>query len=74
MLSLYEVSDSVALGLNPELKPKVINTQHLTPVKILLSAYLEVITEVRGMGGGDLISERRVKVRQKEEPEDTLVQ
>jgi hypothetical protein len=51
VLSLYEVSDSVDLGLNPDLKPKFINTQHLTPVKIILSAYLEVIAEVRGMGG-----------------------
>jgi hypothetical protein len=53
------------------LKSKVINIQHLTPVKILLSAASVVITEVTG-GGVDLIPERRVKVRQKEETEDKL--
>jgi hypothetical protein len=73
VLSLYEISDSVALGLNPDLKYKVIITQHLTQVKIMLSAAFAVITEFPG-GGGDLTPERRVKVRQEEEPEDTLVQ
>jgi hypothetical protein len=73
VLNLYEISDSVALGLNPYLKYKVIYTQHLTPVKILLSAAFAVITEVSG-GGGDLIPDPRVKVSQEEEPEDTLVQ
>jgi hypothetical protein len=48
VMSLYDISDSVALGLNPDLKPKVINIQHLTPVKILLSAAFAVITEVPG--------------------------
>jgi hypothetical protein len=53
VLSLYGISDSVNLGLNPDLKSKVINIQHLTPVKILLSAAFAVIAEVPG--GGDLI-------------------
>jgi hypothetical protein len=70
VLILYDISDSVTLGLNPDLKSKVINIQHLTPVKILFSAAFVVLTEVRG-GGGDLIPERRVKVRKEEEPENT---
>jgi hypothetical protein len=71
VLSLYDISDSVALGLNPDFKSKFINTQHLIPVKILLSADFAVIME---MPGGGLIPEQRVKVRQEEELEDTLVQ
>jgi hypothetical protein len=50
VLSLYDISDSVTLGLNPDLKSKVIHIQHLTPVKILLSATFAVITEVPGGG------------------------
>jgi hypothetical protein len=46
--SLYDISDSVTLGLNPDLKSKVINIKHLAPVKILLSATFVVITEVPG--------------------------
>jgi hypothetical protein len=72
VLSIYDISDSVTLGLNPDLKSKFINIQHLTPVKILVIAAFAVITEVPG--GGDLIPERRVKVRQEEEPEDKLAQ
>jgi hypothetical protein len=48
VLSLYEISDSVTLGLNSDLKSKVINIQHLTPVKILLSAAFAVIADVPG--------------------------
>jgi hypothetical protein len=40
----------------------------------MLSATFAVITEVRGGGRVDLIPERGVKVRQQEEPEDTLAQ
>jgi hypothetical protein len=50
VLSLYDISDSVTLGLNSDLKSKVINIQHLTPVNILLSAAFAVITEVPGEG------------------------
>jgi hypothetical protein len=52
VLSLYDISDSVKLGLNSDLKSKVINIQHLTPVKILVSATSAVITEVPVGGGG----------------------
>jgi hypothetical protein len=51
LLSLYDISESVTIGLNPDLKSKVINIQHLTPVNILLSAAFAVITEVPGGGG-----------------------
>jgi hypothetical protein len=70
VLSLYDSSDSVTLGMNPDLKSKVINIQHLTSVNILLSAAFAIITEVPG--GGDLIPEQMVKVRQEEEPEEKL--
>jgi hypothetical protein len=50
VLSLYDISDSVTLGLNSDLKSKVINIQHLTPVKIMLSAASTVITEMPGGG------------------------
>jgi hypothetical protein len=52
MLSLYDISYSVTLGLNPDFKSKLINIQHLTPVNIMLSAASAVITEVPGGGGG----------------------
>jgi hypothetical protein len=58
VLSLYDIIDSLALGLNPYLKSKVINIKHLTPVKILLSAAFAVITEVAGGGGTSYHSER----------------
>jgi hypothetical protein len=65
----------MALGLNPDLRSKAIHIQNLTLVKILLSAALAVITEVPpGWGGGELIPDRRVKVRQEEEQEETLFQ
>jgi hypothetical protein len=51
VLSIYDISDSVAIGLNPNFKSKVINNQHLRPVKIMLSAAFVVITEVLGGGG-----------------------
>jgi hypothetical protein len=73
VMGLYDISDSVTLGLHPALISKFINIQHLTPVNILLSATFTVVTEVLGWGG-DLIPERRVKVRQEEELEDRLVQ
>jgi hypothetical protein len=50
VLSIYDISESVTLALNPDLKFKVINIQHLTPVKILLIAAFTVITEVPGGG------------------------
>jgi hypothetical protein len=50
VLSLYDISDSVTLGLNPDFKSKVINIKHLTLVKILLIADFAVITEVPGGG------------------------
>jgi hypothetical protein len=71
VLSLYGISETATLGLNSDLKSKVINTQHSTPVNILLSAAFAVITEVPGRGV-DLIPERRVKVRQEEETDDKL--
>jgi hypothetical protein len=54
VLSLYAISEIVTLWMNPDLKSKVINIQHLKPVSILLSAAFTFITEVPG-GGGDLI-------------------
>jgi hypothetical protein len=63
-MSIYDIRDSVAPGFNPDLKSKVIKIQHLTPVNILLSAAFAVLTEVPG--GGDLIPERRMKVRQED--------
>jgi hypothetical protein len=70
VLRLYDISDSVTLGLNPDLKSKVIIST--SDAKILLSTAIAVSTEVPE--GVDLIQELRVKVRQEEEPEDTLVQ
>jgi hypothetical protein len=64
VLSLYDISDTVALDLTPKLRSKVIGTKGLTPMKIILSAALAVITEVPG--GGELIPERRVKMRQED--------
>jgi hypothetical protein len=52
VLSLYDISDAVTLGMTTDLKYKVIKIQHLTPVNILLSAAFAVITEVTGRGGG----------------------
>jgi hypothetical protein len=46
VLSLYDISDSVTLVMNPDLKSNIIYIQHLTPVAILLSAAIAVITEV----------------------------
>jgi hypothetical protein len=51
VLSLYDIIESVTLGLNPYLKSKVINIQHLTPLNIMLSAAFAVIKEVPGGGG-----------------------
>jgi hypothetical protein len=42
VLSLNDISDSVALGINLDLKSKIIKIQHLTPVNILLSAAFAV--------------------------------
>jgi hypothetical protein len=63
VLSLYDISDTVALALSPKLHSKGIGTKGLTPVKILLSAALAVIKEVTG---GELIPEGRVKMRQED--------
>jgi hypothetical protein len=72
VLIIYDISDSVNPGMNPDLKSKFINIQHLTPVKILLSDTFAVITEVQGVF--DLIPDRRVKGSQEEAPEYKLVQ
>jgi hypothetical protein len=69
LLSLYDISDTVALFFTQEQSSKVIGVHHLTPVNIILSAALAVIKEVPGGGGFDLIPDRRVKVRQEEELE-----
>jgi hypothetical protein len=66
VMGLYDVSDTLALALNQKLRSKVIGVKHLTPIKIILSPALSVIEEVPG-GGGELIPDRRVKVRQEEE-------
>jgi hypothetical protein len=66
-MSLYEISDKVALALTQELCSKLIGVTHLTSVNIPLSKALAVINEVSG--GGGLIPDRRVKVRQDEEQE-----
>jgi hypothetical protein len=50
------ISDTVTLGLNPDLRTKFIRTQNLTPVKIMLSATLAVIKQAPG--GGELILDR----------------
>jgi hypothetical protein len=67
VLSLYDISDTVALVLTQEQRSKVIGFHHLTPVNNILSAALAVIKELPGMV--DLIPDRRVKVRQEEELE-----
>jgi hypothetical protein len=63
VLSLYDISYTVALVLTQEQRSKFVGVHHLTSVKIILSAALAVIKEVRG--GVDLIPDQRVKVRQK---------
>jgi hypothetical protein len=50
VLSLYDISETVALALSHKLRSKVIGIKGLTPVKILLSAALAVIKEVSGGG------------------------
>jgi hypothetical protein len=50
VLSLYDIIDTVVLALTQSQRSKVIGVHHLTPVKILLSAALAVIKEVRGGG------------------------
>jgi hypothetical protein len=54
--------------LSPNLSSQVIGINDLTPVKIILSDALAVIKEVRG--GVELITERRVKMRQEEPHEE----
>jgi hypothetical protein len=55
VLSLYAISDTVALDLIPKLRYKVIGIKGLTPVKILSSAALAVIKEVPGGGAVKLL-------------------
>jgi hypothetical protein len=49
--SLYDISDTVALALTPELRSNVIDIKHVMSAKILLIAALSVIKEVPGGGG-----------------------
>jgi hypothetical protein len=53
VLRLFDISDSEVFGLNPDLKSKVINIQHLKPLKIMLITAFAVIREVPGGGGPD---------------------
>jgi hypothetical protein len=50
VLSLYDISETVALVLTPKLRSQVIGTKGLTPMKILLSAAVAVIKEFPGGG------------------------
>jgi hypothetical protein len=50
------------------LRSKIIKLDYLSPFKVLLDAEHAVLREVLG-GGGDLIAERRVKMRREEAAE-----